>query len=209
MYVLDGERIPKSDTSGRLLAAVKATVQTEMDIVGGNKSFFEQRMGVQMLAALREELLLAGVPAPKKQLCVFDFDGTLTNEYAKYGEKLGDTQRIADLREFLETLHADAHLVVCSLNIQRYIVQTLREANLLDLFDIVVDENHMAPLGLDKGRALNELLLPLFPSVGGPGDVLFVDDNTNKSGRLRFQLRLVEHSCAVSMASAVPRCVSC
>ena len=48
---------------------------------------------------------------------------------------------------------------------------------LMDLFDIVVDAYHMAHLGLNKGRALNELLLPLFPSVGGPGDVMFVDDN--------------------------------
>ena len=181
---IDGERIPARGTSGRLLAAVKAIVQKEVDIVGGNKSYSEQRMGVQMLNALREELLLAGEPAPKKRLCVFDFDGTLTDDYASSENRRAplksSAQRVADLRNFLETLHADSHLVVCSINDQHEIVRSLREANLLDLFDIVVDAYHMAHLGLNKGRALNELLLPLFPSVGGPGDCLFVDDNFKK-----------------------------
>jgi len=213
---LNGERIPERGTSGRLLEAVMAEVQKEVDIVGGDtedtiqwqqcrkrqqysgNSFFERRMGVQMLAALREELLLAGVPAPKKHMCVFDFDGTLTNEYADRGEdKLGDAQRIADLREFLETLHADAHIVVCSMNNQHFIVDTLRRANLLDLFDIVVDAYHMVPLGLDKGRALNELLLPLFPSVAGPGDVLFVDDNV---GKIR-EVKVSAPACKTFMCS--------
>ena len=181
---IDGERIPARGTSGRLLAAVKAIVQKEVDIVGGNKSYSEQRMGVQMLNALREELLLAGEPAPKKRLCVFDFDGTLTDDYAssenRWAPLKSSAQRVADLRNFLETLHADSHLVVCSINDQHEIVRSLREANLLDLFDIVVDAYHMAHLGHNKGRALNELLLPLFPSVGGPGDCLFVDDNFKK-----------------------------
>jgi len=69
--------------------------------------------------------------------------------------------------------------VVCSLNDQHRIVGALREANLLDLFDIVVDAKHMLHLKHDKGLALNELLLPLFPFVD-PGDVLFVDDSARK-----------------------------
>lgn len=211
---INGEPIPERGTSGRLLEAVKAAVQKEVDIVGGDteetiqwqkcrkrqqysgNSFFEQRMRVQMLAALQEELLLAGVPAPKKHMCVFDFDGTLTNDF-KPREGLGDAQRIADLREFLETLHADAHIVVCSMNNQHYIVDTLRRANLLDLFDIVVDAYHMAPLGGDKGRALNELLLPLFPSVAGPGNVLFVDDNV---GKIR-EVKVSAPACKTFMCS--------
>lgn len=140
---------------------------------------FDRMIGSEMVAALREELLLAGERAQKKRLCVFDFHGTLTEEYEGVTQDrlFGNAQRVADLHGFLKTLHADAHLVVCTFNRQDLIVAKLRAAKLLDLFDIVVDGNHMSHLEWNKGRALSELLLPLFPAVDGPGDVLFVDDD--------------------------------
>jgi len=197
-------RLPKRDTSEQLLAALTTKVLNELEIdpelwdalidpydrkelAGDEKQEFDRRMGIEMVAALREELLLT--PRferrrefqPKKHLCIFDFDGTLTEEYTgvprEFGA-LGSPQRIEDLRDFLETLHEDAHLVVCSRNRQDYIAAVLQAENLLDLFDIVVDGNHMIHLGMNKGRALNELLLPLFPSVGGAENVLFVDDDS-------------------------------
>jgi len=222
--------IAKSDTSGRLLAALKMKVFKELGIdpkpwvalesnkemdrgitpawltpesnssarmeywiarekdwratrkawlAGSQKREFDHRMGMEMLAALQQDVLLTGQHVPKKRLCVFDFDGTLTEDRWTYPEeKLGSVQRITALRHLLETLHADSHIAVCSLNSQEIIVATLRAAKLLDLFDIVVDRNHMSPLGFNKGRALQELLLPLFPAVGGSGDVLFVDDDS-------------------------------
>jgi len=186
-------RLPKRGTSEQLLAALSTKVLNELEI---DPELWDaemvprthpHRMGVEMVAALREELLLT--PRfkrrrefqPKKHLCIFDFDGTLTEEYTgvprEFGE-LGSPQRIMDLRDFLEKLHEDAHLVVCSRNSQDYIAAVLQAENLLDLFDIVVDRNHMIHLGMNKGRALNELLLPLFPSVGGAENVLFVDDDS-------------------------------
>ena len=195
-------RLPKRGTSEQLFAALSTKVLNELEtdpelwddlidgwdvLAGDEKQEFDRRMGIEMVAALREELLLT--PRfkrrrefqPKKHLCIFDFDGTLTEEYTgvprEFGE-LGSPQRIMDLRDFLEKLHEDAHLVVCSRNSQDYIAAVLQAENLLDLFDIVVDRNHMIHLGMNKGRALNELLLPLFPSVGGAENVLFVDDDS-------------------------------
>jgi HAD superfamily phosphatase (TIGR01681 family) len=141
---------------------------------------FDRSMGIEMAAALRKELLLRGEHTLKKHLIVFDFDGTLTEDYAGVTRKrlFGSEQRIADLRDFLEALHEDAHLIVCSRSGQNVITDRLRGANLLHPFDLVVDRNHMRHLdNANKGRVLNELLLPLFPSIGGPGDVLFVDDD--------------------------------
>ena len=195
-------RLPKRGTSEQLFAALSTKVLNELEtdpelwddlidgwdvLAGDEKQEFDRRMGIEMVAALREELLLT--PRfkrrrefqPKKHLCIFDFDGTLTEGYTgvprEFGE-LGSPQRIMDLRDFLEKLHEDAHLVVCSRNSQDYIAAVLQAENLLDLFDIVVDRNHMIHLGMNKGRALNELLLPLFPSVGGAENVLFVDDDS-------------------------------
>lgn len=138
---------------------------------------FNRRMGIEMAAVLRSDLP-KNLPS-KKRMCIFDFDGTLTEDKAGAlsSEKFGSEQRIADLRDFLETLHMNAYLVVCSRNDRDVIVKRLRAVNLLHLFDIVQDANHMLHLGLNKGRALNELLLPLFPSVDGPADVMFVDDD--------------------------------